>query len=97
MDRALTEKIARKRALRKEKLNQKAAMEDNNNKRKQDTKTSKPATKIRVETEQEESERMTKALKLKVAKKKFHTARRPFKSKALRSFMIFGPTKQKIK
>ena len=45
-------------------------MEENDNKRKQDTKTSKPARTIRVETEQEESERMTKALKLKVAKKK---------------------------
>ena len=70
MDRALTEKIARKRALRKEKLNQKAAMEENDNNRKQDTKTSKPARKIRVETEQEESERMDKALTQKIGKKR---------------------------
>ena len=70
MDRALTEKIARKRALKKEKLNQKAAMEDNDNKRKQEMKTSKPARKIRVETEQEESERMDKALTQKIGKKR---------------------------
>ena len=53
----MREKIAKRKALKKEKLNQKTAMEDVDRKRKLDTKESKPAKKVRVESEREESEK----------------------------------------